>query len=69
MKANLIQVRNNAKQWYDKSNDKYREILEENDMALDFNVNNETFTITINKKTFEKLKNKEIMITMENKNE
>ena len=69
MKANLIQVRNNAKQWYDKSNDKYREILEESDMALDFNVNNETFTITINKKTFEKLKNKEIIITMGDKNE
>lgn len=69
MKANLIQVRNHAKQWYDKSNDKYREILEENDMALDFNVNNETFTITINKKTFEKLKNKEIMIVMGGKNE
>lgn len=69
MKANLIQVRNHAKQWYDESNDKYREILEENDMALDFNVNNETFTITINKKTFEKLKNKEIMIVMGGKNE
>ena len=67
MKANLIQIRNNPKQWYDKDNEKYQEILEENDIALDFNVNNETFTITLNKKTFEKLKNKEIIINIGDK--
>jgi len=68
MKASLIQIRNQAKQWYDESNDKYREILEENELALDFNVSNETFTITVDKNTFEKIKNKEIIINMEDKN-
>ena len=62
MKANLIQIRNKPKEWYDNENEKYREILEENDIALDFNLNNETFTITLNKNTFDKIKNKEISI-------
>ena len=52
MKANLIQIRNNPKEWYDNDSERYREILEENDMALDFNLNNETFTITLNNHTF-----------------
>jgi len=64
MKANLIQIRNNPKEWYDNDSERYREILEENDMALDFNLNNETFTITLNKDTFEKIKNKEIIINL-----
>ena len=64
MKANLVQVRNNPKEWYDSDNEKYREVLEENDIALDFNINNETFTITLNKNTFEKIKNKEIIINL-----
>jgi hypothetical protein len=71
MKANLIQVRNNPKEWYDEDNEKYREILEENDIAIDFNLNNENFTVTLNKSTFEKIKNKEIIINLQedNKNE
>lgn len=62
MKANLIQIRNQPKEWYDKENEKYREILEENNIALDFNIDNETFTITLDKNTFDKIKNKEILV-------
>ena len=69
MKANLIQIRNSPKQWYDKSNDKYRELLEENDLAFDFGLDNETFTVTLNKSTFDKIKNKEIIIKLGDKNE
>ncbi len=65
MKADLIQVRKNPKEWYDKDNEKYRELLEENDLALDFNLNDETFTVTINRNTFDKIKNKEIIIKLE----
>ena len=65
MKADLIQVRKNPKEWYDKENEKYRELLEENDLALDFSLDNETFTVTLNKNTFDKIKNKEIIIRME----
>ena len=64
MKAQLVQIRNNPKEWYDKDNEKYREIIEDNDIALDFNLNSETFTITLNKNTFEKMKNKEIIINL-----
>lgn len=66
MKANLIQIRNQPKQWYDESNEKYREILEENDLALDFKFDNETFTITIGKNALNKIKNREIIIKVEN---
>ena len=69
MKADLIQVRKNPKEWYDKDNEKYRELLEENDLALDFSLNNETFTVTIDKNTFDKIKNKEIIIKLEEENE
>lgn len=69
MKAELIQIRNKPKEWYDKDNEKYREIMEENDIALDFNINSETFTITLNKNTFKKLKNKEILIKIGEENE
>jgi len=69
MKANLIQIRNNPKEWYDSDNEKFREILEENDIALDFNINNETFTITLNKNTFEKIKNKKITFELGSENE
>ena len=69
MKANLIQIRNNPKEWYDSDNEKFREILEENDVALDFNINNETFTITLNKNTFEKIKNKKITFELGSENE
>ena len=69
MKAQLIQVRNNPKEWYDKDNEKYREIMEDNDIALDFNINRETFTITLDKNTFEKIKNKEILIKIGEENE
>lgn len=69
MKANLIQIRNKPKEWYDENSEKYREILEENDIALDFNIDNETFTITLNKNTFEKIKNKEILVKIEGKND
>ena len=65
MKANLIQVRQNPKEWYDSDNEKYREVLEENDLAIDFNINNEIFTITLNKNTFERMKNKEIIIKLD----
>lgn len=68
MKAQLIQVRNSPKEWYDKDNEKYREILEDNDIALDFNINSENFTITLNKNTFDKIKNKEIIINIGGKN-
>jgi len=67
MKAQLVQVRNNPKEWYDENNEKYREILEENDIALDFSISNETFTITLNKNTFEKIKNKEITFMLGSK--
>jgi len=69
MKANLIQIRNQPKEWYDKDNEKYREILEENNVALDFNIDNETFTITLNKNTFDKIKNKEILINIGEEND
>ena len=69
MKANLIQIRNQPKEWYDNDNDKYREILKENNLAIDFNIEDETFTITLNKNTFEKIKNKEILIKMGGQNE
>lgn len=68
MKANLVQIRNQPKEWYDKDNEKYREIVEENDIAIDFNINNEIFTITLNKDTFDKIKNKEIIIKLGEEN-
>ncbi len=69
MKANLIQIRNKPKEWYDQDNEKYRELLEEKDIALDFNIENESFTITLNKNTFEKIKNKEILIQIGDQND
>ena len=64
MKANQIQIRNQPKEWYDTDNEKYREILEENNIAIDFNIEDETFTITLNKDTFDKIKDKEILINL-----
>ena len=69
MKANQIQIRNQPKEWYDNENEKYREILEENNVAIDFNIENETFTITLNKNTLNKIKDKEILIKLEDKND
>ena len=64
MKANLIEIRNQPKEWYDKDNEKYREIIEESDISLEFNLEDydETFTLILNKNTFEKIKDKEILI-------
>jgi len=67
MKADLVEIRNNPREWYDKDSEKYREILEENSIALDFSINNETFTITISKNTLNRLKDKEIIIKLEEK--
>jgi len=64
MKANLIEIRQKPKEWYDNDNEKYREIFEESDMAVDFSINNETFTVTLSKSTFSKLKNKDITIKL-----
>jgi hypothetical protein len=69
MKANQVQIRNQPKEWYDKDNEKYREILEENNIAVDFNIENETFTITLNKDTLDKIKDKEILIKIGDKDE
>tara|TARA_Y100000310_G_C20509428_1_gene728068 strand:- start:314 stop:523 length:210 start_codon:yes stop_codon:yes gene_type:complete len=69
MKANQVQIRNQPKEWYDQDNEKYREILEENNIAIDFNIENETFTVTLNKNTLNKIKDKEILIKIGGQNE
>ena len=69
MKANQVQIRNQPKEWYDQDNEKYREILEENNIAIDFNIENETFTVTLNKNTLNKIKDKEILIKLGGQNE
>jgi len=60
MKMKLIQIRNEPKEWYDKDNEKYREIIEENSIILDFQDNGEILSLHLTKDQFEKLKDKEI---------
>ncbi|MBS3143279.1 hypothetical protein J4446_00155 [Candidatus Woesearchaeota archaeon] len=57
----LIQIRNEPKEWYDEDNDKFREIVEENSMILDFqDDDNEVLSLHLTKTQFKKLKDKEI---------
>jgi len=57
----LIQIRNEPKEWYDEDNDKFREIIEENSIVLDFQEDGETLSLHLTKNSFEKLKNREII--------
>ena len=36
LKMKLIQIRNEPKEWYDDDNDKFRDIVEENSIVLEF---------------------------------
>ena len=57
----LIQIRNEPKEWYDEDNDKFREIVEENSMILDFQDDDkEVLSLHLTKTQFKKLKDKEI---------
>lgn len=59
----LIQIRNEPKEWYDNENDKFREIIEESSIVLDFqDENNEVISLHLTKNQFEKLKDKEILL-------
>ena len=57
----LIQIRNEPKEWYDEDNDKFREIIEENSIVLDFQEDGETLSLHLTKNSFEKLKNRKII--------
>jgi len=57
----LIQIRNEPKEWYDKNNDKFREIIEEDSIAVDFQEEGEMLSLHLTKNSFEKLKNREII--------
>tara|TARA_Y100000034_G_scaffold135951_1_gene209967 strand:- start:848 stop:1057 length:210 start_codon:yes stop_codon:yes gene_type:complete len=59
----LIQIRNKPKEWYDEENDKFREIIEESSIVLDFqDENNEVVSLHLTKDQFEKLKDREISL-------
>ena len=57
----LIRIRNEPKEWYDNDNDKFREIIEEDSIVLDFQEDGETLSLHLTKNSFEKLKNREII--------
>ena len=57
----LIQIRNEPKEWYDEDNDKFREIIEEDSIAVDFQEEGEMLSLHLTKNSFEKLKNREII--------
>ena len=61
LKMKLIQIRNEPKEWYDKNNDKFREIIEEDSIAVDFQEEGEMLSLHLTKNSFEKLKNREII--------
>ena len=61
----LIQIRNEPKEWYDQDNDKFREIIEENSIVLDFqDGDNEMISLHLTKAQFKKLKDKEIVLNI-----
>jgi hypothetical protein len=57
----LIQIRNEPKEWYDNDNDKFREIIEEDSIVLDFQEDGEMLSLHLTRDSFEKLKNREII--------
>ena len=60
LKMKLIQIRNEPKEWYDDDNDKFRDIVEENSIVLEFQDEDEIISLHLTRNKFDKLKDKKI---------